>query len=96
VGTEIFLPDDMMREMQKKADETDNSENKVVLYGGQALVQQWKYIREKYAKSYGSDTLHKQQQRRLFHATKVEKKIIIFLIPDLHHPRPERNIIAPK
>jgi len=24
------------------------------------------------------------------------KKIIIFLIPDLHHPRPERNIIAPK
>jgi len=23
-------------------------------------------------------------------------KIIIFLIPDLHHPRPERNIIAPK
>jgi len=22
--------------------------------------------------------------------------IIIFLIPDLHHPRPERNIIAPK
>jgi len=23
-------------------------------------------------------------------------EIIIFLIPDLHHPRPERNIIAPK
>jgi len=23
-------------------------------------------------------------------------KTIIFLIPDLHHPRPERNIIAPK
>jgi len=71
-----------MEEMQEIADATD--EMGEVRYTGEMLYEQFKIIRDKWNKKFVAQTLHQQQQRRLYAAIKaafcVEKKTFIDLI----------------